>query len=46
MKAIEKDKEKLYFDHYDPADLEHIIDVQHKVIKLMKESNRQKLLSI
>ena len=33
MKAIDKDKEKLYFNHYDPADLEHIIDTQHKVIK-------------
>ena len=42
MKATEKDKEKLYFNHYDPADLEHIIDTQHKVIKLMKASNRKK----
>ena len=40
MKAIEKD-EKLYFNHYDPADLEHIIDIQHKIIKLMKASNRK-----
>ena len=46
MKAIEKDKEKLYFNHYDPADLEHIIDTQHTVIKLMKASNRTKLFSI
>ncbi len=36
MKAIERDKEKPYFNNYDPADLEHIIDTQHKVIKLMK----------
>ncbi len=41
MKAIEKDKEKLYFNHYNPEDLEHIIDTQHKVIKLMKASNRK-----
>ena len=43
MKAVEKGKEKLYFNHYDPADFEHIIDTQHKVIKLMKASNRTKL---
>ena len=29
MKAIEKGKEKLYFNHYDPADLEHIIDTHN-----------------
>ena len=46
MKATEKDKEKLYFNHYDPADLEHIIDTQHKVIKMMKASNRKKLFSV
>ena len=42
MKAVEKGNEILYFNHYDPADLEHIIDTQHKVIKLMKASNRKK----
>ncbi len=42
MKAIETDKEQLYFNHYDPSDLEHIIDTQHKIIKLMKASNRKK----
>ncbi len=46
MKAIEKDKDKLYFNHYDLADLAHIIDTQHKVIKLMKAPNRKKLFSI
>jgi len=46
MKAVEKDKEKLYFNHYDPAERDHIIDTQHKVIKLMKASNRKKLFSI
>ena len=46
MKAEEKGKEKLYFNHYDPADLEHIIDTQHKVIKMMKASNRKKLFSV
>ncbi len=46
MKAIAKDKEKLHFNYYDPADLEHIINTQHKVIKLMKASDKEKLLSI
>ncbi len=41
MKANQQDKDKLYFNHYDPADLEHIIDTQHKVIELMKASNRK-----
>ncbi len=39
-------KWKLYFNHYGPPDLEHIIDIQHQVIKLMKASNRKKLFSI
>ena len=44
MKATEKDKDKLYFCN--PEDLERIIDTQHKIIKLMKASNRKKLFSI
>ena len=43
MKAIEKDKDILYFNHYDTADLEHIIDTHHQIIKLMKASNRTML---
>ena len=46
MKIIENDKDKLYFDHYDSNDLEHIIDTQHKVIKLMKAQNIKKLFPI
>ena len=46
MKATEKDKDKLYVDHYNSNDLEHIIDTQHKVIKLMKAQNRTKSFSI
>ncbi len=41
MKAIEKDKEELYFNYFDPTDLEHITDTQHIVIQLMKASNRK-----
>ncbi len=36
MKVKETDEEKLYFDNYNPADLEHIIETQHKVILLQK----------
>ena len=41
MKVIEKEKEKLYFNHYNPDDLENIIETQHKVIKLMKKQGRK-----
>ena len=33
MRASEKGKEKLYFDHYSPADLENIVETQHAIIK-------------
>ena len=46
MKVIEKDNEKLYFNHYDPTDLENIIDTQHKVIKHIKQQGRKKLFSV
>ena len=46
MRATEKDKDKLYFDHYEANDLERIIDTQHKVVKLMKAQKRTKLYSI
>ncbi len=36
MKVKETDEEKLYFENYNPADLEHIIETQHKVILLQK----------
>ncbi len=39
MKAIEKDKDTLYSNHYNPSDLEHVIDTQHRIIKLMKASS-------
>ena len=46
MRASEKGKEKLYFDHYNPADLENIIETQHKIIKMMKAAKRTKLFSV
>ena len=43
---IEKDmnvqntkEEPIYFDHYDPQNLNNIIDTQHKVIDYMKNRN-------
>jgi type IV secretory pathway VirB4 component len=46
MKVIEKDSEKLYFNSYDPDDLEKIIETQHKVTKLVKSQGRKKLFSV
>ena len=46
MKVIEKDSEKLYFNSYDPEDLEKIIETQHKVTKLVKSQGRKKLFSV
>ena len=40
------DKEDIYFDHYDPEALEHIIKTQHKVIEYMKEQKHTKLYQI
>ena len=46
MKVVEKDNEKLYFNSYDPEDLEKIIETQHKVTKLVKSQGRKKLFSV
>jgi len=46
MELKGSDKEKFYFDHYDPEDLKQIIDTQHKVIEYMKKHNHKKLYSI
>ncbi len=46
MKATEKNKHKLHVNHYDPADLERIVETQHKFFKLMIASNRKKLVSM
>ena len=50
---IEKDmnvqntkEEPIYFDHYDPQNLNNIIDTQHKVIDYMKKQKHKKLYSI
>lgn len=47
LKAEHDDeKEKLYFNHYSPDDLEHIIETQSKVTKHLKKNGRKKLFSI
>mgnify|MGYP000417741973 CR=1 FL=1 len=46
MNVEETETAKLYFDHYDPEDLQNIIDTQHKVILEMKKRKLTKLFSI
>jgi stress-induced morphogen len=46
MELKESDKEKFYFDHYDPDELQNIIDTQHKVIEYMKKKGHNKMYSI
>jgi hypothetical protein len=41
-----KDDENMYFDDYDPDDLEKIIERQKKVTQYLKDKNEKKLLSI
>jgi hypothetical protein len=46
MKVKESDADKLYFDHYNPEELEHIIETQHKVILHMKKQKHSHLFSV
>ena len=46
MGVKKTETDKLYFDHYDPDDLQHIIDTQQKVILEMKQRKLIKLFSI
>ena len=39
MKVKETPPEQLYVDHHNPEDLQHNIDIQHKVILQMKKTN-------
>ena len=43
MELKESDKENLYFDHYDPSQLQNIIDTQHNVIEYMKKKGHKNL---
>ena len=46
MKVRDTKEEPIYFDHYDPEALEHIIKTQHKVIEFQKKQDHKKLFSI
>ena len=40
------DEEKCLFDHYDPEELENIIDTQRRVVEYMKSKKKKKLYQI
>ena len=40
------DRERYLFDHYDPAELQSIIDTQYKVVEFMKHSKMHKVFQI
>jgi predicted alpha/beta superfamily hydrolase len=46
MKVYHTEKEPIYFDSYEPAQLQKIIDNQHKIIEYLKRNNKKKLFSI
>lgn len=46
LKLFENDKDKFYFDSYEPAQLQKIIDNQHKIIEYLKRNGKKKLYSI
>ena len=41
-----QDKERIYFDSYDPEALAHIIKTQHKVVDYMKEQKHKTIYQI
>ena len=43
---IDTDKEKVFFEEYEPEALQHIIHTQHKVIEYEKKNKFRKLHSI
>lgn len=43
---VDENKEDIYFEHYNPDDLQKVIDTQTKIIKYMKDHNMKKLHSI
>jgi len=46
MKVQNTKEEPIYFDEYNPAALENIIDTQHKVAEYMKAKNHKKIYQI
>ena len=45
-KKIDDKKEEIYFEHYNPEELQQVIDTQTKVISFMKHNKLKKLHSI
>ena len=43
---VDNEKEKLYYDTYQPEELEEIINTQRKIVHYMKEQKMKKLHSI
>ena len=43
---VDLDKEKVFFDEYNPSELEEVINRQHKIIEYQKKNNHNKLHSI
>ena len=43
---VKGNKEQLYFDNYNPSDLENAIEAQRKIIKIRKAAKRTKLFSV
>ncbi|MCV6598954.1 MAG: hypothetical protein OIF36_00510, partial [Alphaproteobacteria bacterium] len=43
---VDDTKEQLYYEHYNPEELERVIDTQTKIITYMKDHNIKKLHSI
>ena len=41
---LDKDKEPIYFDHYDATALSNIIMAQHKVIEYMKKQKSKNII--
>ena len=46
MKVEHTDREPIYFDHYDPKDLEQVIATQRKVSEYMKKRNVRSIFQI
>ena len=43
---VDPTKEKVYFDDFNPTDLEEILDLQHKITKFQKDHDFKQLFSV
>ena len=43
---IDPKKETIYFDDFNPTDLEEILDLQHKITKFQKDHDFKQLFSV